>query len=209
MKSRELHTTPVVIVTNYTITPDLSGKYLHTFTPKNTDTLYQFVANHETLLIEGERYNIGFTVEQGIKWVDISACAKADEVNPPVSHYVARHLGEQNREAETRKSDARISHTATNGHYLGRKYAWRIYGMAVARDTFDDYLSEIDHPRIRCHTDGSPSIAYIDQGIEAAMDTLIKSCVKVGRAGNRFKSHYLPSKKWFTVKGISAISDRK
>ncbi|MGI2856476.1 hypothetical protein ACRTDR_20225 [Shewanella algae] len=209
MKSRELHTTPVVIVSNYTITPDPSGKYLHCFTPESTGTLYQFIANQEPVLEEGERYNIGYTVDKGVNWVDVSACSKADEVNPNVSHYVARQLGEQIREVETRKSDDRVSHKATDGHYLGKKYAWRIYGMAIARDTFDDYLSEIGHPSVNCFTDGSPSTAYKNQDIDKAMDDLIKSCVKVGNTGNRFKSNLVPSKKWFTVKGISAISDKK
>ncbi len=209
LKSRDLNTTPVVIVSNYNIAPDPSGKFLHSFTPENTTTRYQFIANQEPVLDEGKRYNIGYTVENGINWVDISACSKADEINPVVSHYVARQLGDQKREVETRKSDERVTHSATDGHYLGKKYAWRIYGMAVVRNTFDEYLAEIAHPSVSCFTKGSPSIAYKDQGIDTAMEALINSCVKVGSIGNRFKSSLLPSKNWFIVKGISAISDKK
>lgn len=209
MKSRELHTTPVLIVSKYSITPDPSGKFLHKFNPENTSTIYQFIANQEPVLRQGERYNIGYEVIDGINWVDISACAEADAVDPKVSHYVARQLGEQHRKIETEKSDFRVVYSATDGHYLGKKYAWRIYGMAVARDTFDDYMEAINHPRGSCVTEGSPSVAYKDIGIDAAMDALITSCVKVGSYGNRFSSPLLPSKKWFQVKGLSAITDKK
>lgn len=209
MKSRDLHTTPVLIVTNYTITPDPSGKFLHKFTPENTPTIYQFVANKEAVLEVGQRYNVGYEIIEGVNLVDISAIAKADEVNPTLSHYFARILGEQLRKVETEKSDTRVSYSATDGHYLGKKYAWRIYGMAVARDTFDDYLEAIKHPKVNCLTEGTPSIAYKDIGIDVAMDNLIKSCVKVGKTGNRFSSHLLPAKKWFQVKGLTAITDKK
>lgn len=209
MKSAKLLTTPILIVTNYTITPDNSGKFLHKFTPENTTTVYQFLGNKEPILEKGERYNIGYEVISGINWVDVSAIAKADEVNPTVSHYLARSLGEQIRRAETGKSDARVTHNARDGHYLGKKYAWRIYGMAVARDTFDDYLDAINHPKVQCYTDGSPSVAYKDIGIDIAMDSLIKSCAKVGKSGNRFSSPLLPNKKWFQVKGLTAITPKK
>lgn len=209
MKSRELDTTPVLIVTNYTVSPDPSGKYLHRFTPENTPTVYQFLANQEPVLEQGERYNIGYEVINGINWVDISATSKADKVNPIVSHYFARQLGEQCRAVESNKSDTRVVHSATDGHYLGKKYAWRIYGMAIARNTFDEYMDVIGHSKVNCITDGSPSVAYKDSGIDSAMDSLIQSCVKVGSSGNRFLSHLLPSKKWFQVKGLAAITDKK
>lgn len=209
MKSRELDTTPVLIVNNYTITPDPSGKYLHRFTPENTSTVYQFLANPEPILEQGERYNIGYEVIGGVNWVDISAISKADEVTPSVSHYFARQLGEQCRAIETGKSNMRVVHSATNGAYLGKKYAWRIYGMAVARNTFDEYMDTIGHPSVPCLTDGSPSIAYKDCGIDIAIDVLIQSCVKEGSTGNRFTSPLLPSKNWFQVKGLTGITDKK
>lgn len=209
MKSRELHTTPVLIVSNYSITPISSGKYLHKFTPENTSTLYQFVANQEPILQEGEHYNIGYEIIGGVNWVDTSATAKADDVDPTISHYVARQLGEQLRDIEIGKSNSRVVHSATDDLYLGKKYAWRIYGMAVARDTFDDYMSAINPPQTSCLTEGSPSVAYKNTGIDLAMDAFIKSCVKVGNSGNRFSSSLLPSKKWFQIKGLSAITDKK
>lgn len=187
----------------------LSGKYLHKFTPEHTPTIYQFLANKEPVLEQGQRYNIGYETINGINWVDMSATAKADEVNPTVSHDVARQLGEQCCAVESGKSDERVTHAATDGHYLGKKYAWRIYGMAIARNTFDEYLEAINHPRAKCLTDGAASIAYKDVAIDSAMDSLIQSCVKVGSAGNRFSSPLLPSKKWFQVKGLSSITDKK
>lgn len=207
MKSRELLTTPVLIVTNYRIEPDPSGKFLHSFTPENTNTIYQFRANQEPVLEEGQRYNIGFSVEDGLNWVDVSATAKADDVDQHKSHYVARLLGEEKRAVETQKSNDRVQHYATDGYYLGKKYAWRIYGMAVARDTFDAYLADINHPCVSCFTEGSSSTAYKEDGLDAAMHELIQTATRV--SGNRFKSPLLPSKKWFQIKGISAITDKK
>ena len=80
MKSREFFTTPVLIVTGYAIAPH-NGKFLHTFTPETTNTVYQFIANQEPVLEEGQRYKIGYTVDNGVNWVDISATAKADDVD--------------------------------------------------------------------------------------------------------------------------------
>lgn len=207
MKSRELFTTPVLIVTNYQIVLHPNGKFLHSFTPENTTTVYQFIANQEPILEEGQRYNVGFTVEHGVNWVDVSATAKADDVDQHKSHYVARLLGEERRTIETQKSNDRVQHNATDGHYLGKKYAWRIYGMAVARDTFDAYLVDITHPSVPCFTEGSPSTAYNEEGLATAMDALIRTATKIG--GNRFSSPLLPSKKWFQIKGIPAITDKK
>ncbi|MFC0130605.1 hypothetical protein [Ralstonia solanacearum] len=207
MKSRDLLTTPVLIVSNYRISPHVGGKFLHTFTPESTDTVYQFIANQEPLLEAGHQYNIGYTVEDGINWVDPSATAKATDVDPVKSHYVARMLGEQLRAVETQKSRERVMHQPTDGIYLGKKYAWRIYGMAVGRDTFDDYLEAIQHPSVQCFTDGTPSTAYKEEGLAEAMDALIRSVRR--KSGNRFESPLLPSKNWFNVKGLSAITDKK
>lgn len=207
MKSRELLTTPVVIVTGYRIVPHKTGRFLHSFTPETTSTVYQFIANREPLLEEGQRYNVGYNTDKGVNWVDMSATAKADDVDKDKSYYVSRMLGDELRESETNKSDTRVVHKAKKGHYLGKKYAWRIYGMAVGRDTFDAYLEDIGHPTIDCFTDDSPSIAYEEDGLLAAMDALIVSAIHIG--GNRFRSPLLPSKKWFQVKGISAITDKK
>lgn len=207
MKSRELHTTPVLIVTNYKIAPHSSGKFLHSFTPETTSTVYQFLANREPVLVEGERYNIGYTVDNGINWVDVSATAKAQEVDPNKSFYVARLLGEELRPVETQKSNERVTHSATDGQYLGKKYAWRIYGMAMPRNIFDAYLEEIKHPSVPCLTEETPSLAYKDEGLHNAVEALILSCIKIN--GNRFRSPLLPSKNWFQIKGLAAITDKK
>ncbi|WP_351089707.1 hypothetical protein [Shewanella sp. S1-49-MNA-CIBAN-0167] len=209
MKDRELHTTPTLIVTNYSIRLNKGGKYLHTFTPESTSTVYQFLGNKEAVLVEGERYNIGYTVDNGLNWVNVSAISKSDIVDPIVSHYVARQYGEQQRDVETLKSNERVKHNATDGLYLGKKYAWRIYGEALARGTFDLYLSEINHPTIDCITDISRSIAYKDDGLAKAIDSLINSCIRVNNSSNRFSSPLIPSKKWFNIKGIQAITDRR
>lgn len=207
MKSRNLLTTPVLIVTNYQITHHSGGKYLHTFTPENTNTVYQFVANQEPILESGQHYNIGYIVDAGLNWVDIAATAKADLVDREKSFYVAKILGKEARTIETQKSNERVQHQAKDGHYLGKKYAWRIYGMAIARDAFDTYLEDIKHPSVSCFTEGSPSIAYKEDGLDAAMDALRQSATRID--GNRFKSPLLSSKKWFQIKGISAITDKK
>ena len=207
MKSRELLTTPVLIVTNYKIVPHASSKFLHSFTPETTDTVYQFVANQEPVLEVGQRYNIGYTVEDGVNLVDVAASARADAVDKVKSFYVAKILGEEARAVETKKSVERVVHSAKDGQYLGKKYAWRIYGMAVAREAFDTYLEDIKHPSVPCSTEGTPSTAYKDAGLEAAMDDLCKSATRI--SGNRFKSPLLQSKDWFQIKGISAITDKK
>ena len=209
MKSRELFTTPTLIVSNYKILGRSDGKYLHQFTPESTLTVYQFIANREPILVEGEKYNIGYRVVNNNNEVDISAVAKAETVNPKVSHYVARELGEQQREVETRKSKERVVYFGKSELYLGKKYAWRIYGEAFPRGVFDSYLHSIDYPRVNCTTDGTPSIAYKDEGLAEAMETLVNSCVRVSKNSNRFKSDLVPDKKWFNIKAIPAITDRK
>jgi hypothetical protein len=139
--------------------------------------------------------------------VDVAATAKADAVDKDKSFYVAKILGEEARAVETQKSDERVVHQAKDGHYLGKKYAWRIYGMAIAREAFDTYLSDIKHPAVPCFTEGSSSIAYKEAGLEAAIDALCASAVRI--KANRFRSPLMPSKVWFQIKGISAITDKK
>ena len=200
-------TTPVLIVSNYKIEPGSGGKFLHSFTPESTHTVYQFLANAQPLLVEGERYNIGYNVHGGSNWVDTSATAKADDVDPIKSFYVANILGEELRSVETAKSIDRVTYPELDSFYLGKKYAWRIYGMAIARDTFDTYLKDIRHPFVPCLTEGSTSIAYKEEGLKEAMKLLLDSLVHV--SSNRYKSELVHSKKWFQVKGISSITDKK
>lgn len=56
MKSRDLLTTHNLIASNYTITQIAPGKYLHTFTPATTSTVYEFEANAADVITEGEHY---------------------------------------------------------------------------------------------------------------------------------------------------------
>lgn len=209
MKSRTLLTTPVIIVTDYSIQAHPSGKSLHSFHPENTGTLYQFLANKEPVLTEGERYNIAYTVDDatGTNWVEISATARAEAVDPAASYAVASALGEQSRQVEVGKSAARVVHTANDGTYLGVKYAWRIYGMAIAREAFELYLNDRKHPSVPCLTDGNPSTAFKEAGLKDQMDALFASLIHI--SGNRYKSLLFPSKSFFLVKGISAITDKK
>lgn len=207
MKSRQLHTVPVVVVNNYQVTPHQDGKFLHSFTPESTQTVYQFLSNREPILVDGERYSLGYTVDGGINWVDVSAIAEAEAVDPESSFYVAKVLGQELREVEVLKSSVRVTYAAKEGLYLGRKYAWRIYGMAVPREVFDFFLEHTGHPQVPCFTDGSPSVAYKEDGLAAAVEKLRASLKKV--ANNRFTSPLVPQKKWFHVKGIHAITDKK
>jgi hypothetical protein len=207
MKSRMLETTAIVVVTNYEVMPYEGGKYLHRFTPESTSTRYQFVANQEPILEEGERYSFGYIVEDRVNWVDISAISKAEDVNPDASFYLARLHGTEIRSVELAKSNERVRHEAADGQYLGRKYAWRIHGMAVPREVFDMYLEHIGHPSVRCHTEGTESIAYKEEGLADAVENLRASLVKLNN--NRFRSPLIPAKKWFMVKGLSAITDKK
>ena len=209
MKSRELFTTPTLIVSNYTISIYGDGKFIHKFTPESSDTIYQFIGNKESLLTEGERYNIGYRKIKGVNQVDISVLAKADTVDPKISHYVARLFGEQQRSVETRKSLERVRYSGVSGLYLGKKYAWRIYGEAFTRGIFDEYLKVINYPTVQCLTDGNQSIAYKDEGLSEVMNVFVDSCVNITSNSNRFKSHLVPEKSWFNVKALSAITDRK
>lgn len=209
MKSRHLLTTPTVVVTNYKIESHPEGKHLHSFTPASTNTKYQFIANGEAVLKEGERYNFAYRVENGVNWVDPSAIAEAESVDPESSFYVARIHGQEIRDIELRKSNERTTHSAKDGTYLGRKYAWRIYGMAVPREVFELYLDTIKHPITSCITGASQSIAYKEEGLQEAMQTLLSSLERVDSKKNNFKSVLIPQRNWFQVKGISAITDKK
>ena len=212
MKPRSLNTTARVIVTDYTMTHITAGLYLYSFHPATTKTCYQFFAGSEPRLEEGKTYNVGYHCVNDTRWVDPEFIAPAESVDPIASHRVARALGEQRRAEETRKSNQRISHTATDGDYLGAKYAWRIYGMAIPRKLFYLYLQAINHPWIEC-TIQKPdsietrSIAYKDEGLDIAMDNLIRSLIRI--VGDRFCSPKILSRQWFIVKGIEAITDKK
>lgn len=206
MKSRDLHTTAVVIVTDYEVHPGPGGKFIHSFHPESTSTEYYFIANRERILEEGQCYNFAYVVEGAKKKVDVSSIAKAADVDPQESYREARVHGEKRRSIEEAKSNSRVVHNK-QGKYLGKKYAWRIYGMSIPNSAFYKYIESCGHATTPCTTDGSPSVAYLEAGLEKRMKDLIDSAVRV--RGNRFRSPLLPGQKSFTIKGVDAVTDKK
>lgn len=214
MKSRELNTIPDLIVSNYKIISNGDGKFTHSFTPENTDTVYKFVANGTAEVEEGQHYNIGYyTNENNEKIIELSCLAKIKDVNPKLSHLFAAQEAQGKHAVNKAKNDTRVQHDATDGYYWGKKYAWREFGMVIPHGAFYAYLEEIGHPTISCVTsnpdlqyqNNSESIAYKEEGLENAIERLITSAKKVTAA--RFESP-LYSKR-FVIKGIAAVTDRK
>ncbi len=213
MKSRELFTIHDLIASNYTITKLSSGKYLHQFTPATTSTIYQFEANGTPVVKDGERYNIGYTVDsKGRNILDLSALSPTSQVNPMLSFLAAQHIAKGNENIERAKNDQRVTHSGKGGYYWGKKYAWRMFGTVIAKEAFFQYLEEIGHPSVPCITQNpdlgygnEQSTAYAESGLEDAMRNLIASSAKASSA--YFKSP-LYSKK-FTIKGINALTDKK
>lgn len=213
MKARELHTIHDIIITDYTVTALPSGKYMHTFHPATTPTIYQFEGNSAPVLKDGDRYNVGFTLTPaGQRIVDRAAMGKVNTVNKYLSYQAAIQLSTDIEGAERAKNDQRVTHSATDGYYWGKKYAWRMYGLVMAKDAFYAYLDEIKHPSVACTTlnpdlpysSGDASKAYRDEGLREAMDDLIETAVQAGRY---FKSPLYASK--FQIKPIDAITDKK
>lgn len=216
MKARELLTRHDLIASNYTITlsPKNNGKYIHKFTPKTTPTVYEFEANSSKIIEEGERYNIGYTIDgNGLNIIELSALSKTGEVNPFFSYAFAQQIAKENKHAEKAKNDQRVTHTATDGYYWGKKYAWRMFGTVISKEAFYLYMKEIKHPAVSCITknpdlpfnSGDPSIAYKEEGIEEAMRNLISSAAKITPA--YYKSP-LYSKR-VSIRGVKAITDKK
>lgn len=212
MKSRDFLTIHDLIASNYTITKLPSGKYLHKFTPATTSTEYEVEANATPIIVEGERYNVGYTVIGGKNVVDVSFLSKTSEVNPMFSFAVAQKIAREHRDVEKSKNDQRVTHDARDGYYWGKKYAWRMFGTVIAKEAFYQYLQEIGHPSVPCFTrnpdypfSNDRSTAYREAGLEEVVSQLISSAVKVN------KSYYkspLYSKK-FSIRGVEAITDKK
>lgn len=213
MKSRELFTIHDLIASNYTITKLASGKYRHQFTPATTATVYEFEANATPVVTEGERYNIGYTVDaKGKNIIDLSALSPTSQVNPMLSFLAAQQIAKGNYAVEKAKNDQRVTHSAKDGYYWGKKYAWRMFGTVIAKEAFYQYLEEIGHPSVPCITrdpdlpySSDPSTAYAERGLEEAIRNLIASSSKVSAA---YVKSPLYSKK-FTIKGINALTDKK
>ena len=213
MKSRELHTIHDVIVTAYTITPLPGGKALHRFRPATTSTVYEFEANAVPVVKEGERYNIGFTVTpDGRNVIDPSALSPSALVNPMFSYIAAQQFAEEKYDEEREKNDRRVSYSATDDYYWGKKYAWRMFCACIAQDAFISYLEEIAHPSVPCITSdpdypqsNTQSTAYAETGLEDAARNLIASAVKV--SGTYYKSPLYSRR--FAIRGLNAISHKK
>lgn len=213
MKSRNLRTHHDVIISGYTITPLPNGKYLHQFTPATTSTVYEFEANSAPVLVNGDRYNIGFTLKpDGRRVVEPSAMGKADSVNKTLSLLAAKQQASDDLAENKAKNDQRVTHRATDGYYWGKKYAWRRYGLMMAEGAFLAYLKEIGHPSVPCITSNpdlafpsnDPSTAFKDEGLEEAIDDLIESAE---RAGQYFKSPLFSKK--FQIRPIPSITDKR
>lgn len=213
MKSRELHTTPDLIISNYEIVPISETKFRHSFTPKTTDTVYEFVANGAPEVEVGERYNIGYYIEDGKNIVDLSSLSKNTEDNYHFNYLCAKELSRGAHKINKGKNDERVNPSVVDGdYYWGKKYAWREFGLVVSPDVFHRYLNEIEHPQISCITsnpdmeyDHSPSIAYKEQGLVEAMDLLIRDARRVTKIF--FDSPYYSKR--FRIKGPNAITDKK
>lgn len=213
MKSRDLFTIHDLIASNYKISQLPNGKFLHSFTPKTTNTVYEFEANSAPVIEEGQRYNIGFATDKnGRNVIELSALSKTADVNPFFSYAFAQQIARENKLAEKAKNDQRVTHKTTDGYYWGKKYAWRMFGTVISKDAFYSYLEEINHPSVPCITNNpdlpyqsEPSTAYKEEGLEEAMHNLISSAQKVSPA--YYKSPLYSRK--LSIKGIKAITDKK
>lgn len=217
MKSRELKTIHNLIISNYKMVPTGSdGKFLHTFTPETTDTVYTFLANGISMLESGESYNVGYYEdESNNRIVELSATSKIEAVDPIFSYVHAKFMSNLNSKTNKEKNDIRVNHFAKDGYYWGKKYAWRQFGLALPKKVFFDYLEHIGHPSIPCKTinpdlpyQNEDSIAYKEDGIEIAINNLINSAFKATRA--YFKSPlYFNGEKKFSIYAPNSQTDKK
>ena len=212
MKSRELNTVHNLIATDYILDPIGEGKFRHSFHPKRTDTVYEFIANGAPEVEEGQSYNIGFFIdEEGRNIIDPSCLSKNSEVNPKLSYLFAMEFSKNKGVINKQKNDERVQYDDSQGYYWGPKYAWREYGLVIAQSAFRSYIEEINHPKINCvitNPDNlaqtTNTVAYADVGLKEAISELIESANKVTKA--QYKSP-LYSKR-FSIVGIEAIKDK-
>lgn len=211
MKSKELLTIHDLIVTDYTITPLTNGMFLHSFRPLTTATRYEFEANSVAVVKEGERYNIGYRYRDGKNIIDRSALSLSSAVDPMFSFLAAQKIAAEQYNEERGKNDRRVTHSANDDYYWGKKYAWRMFGACIAKEAFYAYLEEIGHKAVLCITQdsdfpssNSQSIAYSETGLEQAVEDLIRTAVKVGR----YYRSPLYSRE-FTIKGLNALTHKK
>ncbi|WP_223669851.1 hypothetical protein [Kangiella shandongensis] len=213
MRDRKLLTVYDVIVDNYNIEEIGEGHYLHTFTTKTTGNKFEYEGKSIEIVEENERYNIGYEKIGGRNIIALHSLSKVSSVNKNISYNYAKQIASEDFNINKQKNDDRVSHSASDGYYWGKKYAWRAYGgIVIAKEAFFNYLDEINHPSVSCITDdpdkpfaGNESIAYKDEGLEEKLDALIETAEK---SGKRFYKSELYSKK-FIIKGIKAITDKK
>lgn len=217
MKSRELKTIHNLIVANYNVEPTSPTNFRHSFTPLTTDTEYVYYGNSEPILKNGERCNIGYTVnEKNEKEIDTSSLSKLKDIDKDMSFIYAAYLSKQKHDENKSKNDHRVTpHIVNNKYYWGKKYAWREFGLFISKDAFHKYMDSIGHPKIECITtaDGYPqgqsSFAYLEDGIAEAMKNLIDSA-EIVKSGPYFKSPlYMEGEKKFQIKETLAITDKK
>jgi len=183
MKSRALLTTPDLIASNYTTTSIGNGRFIHSFTPSTTATVYEFEANAGNYITNGQRYNIGYEVIDGKNIVDTECISKTSIVNKYISYATAQHEALNKHDINKGNNDTRVIHTATDGYYWGKKYAWREFGMCLPSGAFHEYLKFINHPTIVCKTVtpgypvGDDSFAYLEAGLQKAIEDLIDSAI--------------------------------
>lgn len=215
MKPRYLHTQHDVVIRNYQIDPRPlpNGRFRHSFNPLTTATVYEFEASSNPVLTNGDRYSIGYEVVNGRNIIDVAALGLAGNFNKWLSFGVAQQYSTNILVENKSKNDTRVMHTATDGdYYWGKKYAWRRYGLFVAKNAFYSYLDEIGHPSIPCVTSNPDlgmignenSVAYADAGLAWAAEQLVSTAVPNGR----YFTSALYSKK-FQIRAIEAITDKK
>jgi len=214
MKSRNLKTIHNLIVSNYQKKLLANGRFLHTFTPLTTDTLYSFEANGTDELEEGRNYNIGYYEDNNNnKIIDLSATSLADEINPLFSYHHAQYISHENSRSNKEKNDLRVKHQEKEGYYWGKKYAWRQFGLAIPKEAFYDYLKQIEHPSVVCETinpdltfqHNEKSIAYKEDGIDDAIKELLLTAVKISKV--YFKSPLYDKK--FSIRSPLSMTDKK
>lgn len=213
MKSRELKTIHNLIVSNYEMTSIGNGKFIHTFTPQTTDTVYSFEANGIPELEEGAHYNIGYYEDGDKKIIDRSSTSKADRINPLFSYACAKEFSEEEKISNKNKNDTRVTHSETDGYYWGKKYAWRQFGLAIPKEAFYKYLEEINHPFTKCQTinpdlpfsRNEDSIAYKEEGLDEAIQNLLFSAKNATKV--YFESPYYSKR--FSIRAPQSITDKK
>lgn len=217
MKSRELKTIHNLIVSNYKMLPTQNeGKFLHTFTPETTDTVYNFQANGIAMLECGQAYNVGYYEDESrSRVVELSVTSKIEAVDPSFSYAHAKFMANLNSKINKEKNDIRVKHSAKDGYYWGKKYAWRQFGLALPKNAFFAYLEHIEHPSTPCKTtnpdlpyQNEDSIAYKEEGLENAINDLINSSYKA--TNSYFKSPlYFNNQKKFSIYAPNSQTDKK